>query len=427
MSISTGSGDSSERGRDVFFDSLGSPSVVTLSPSDLPIPPVDDQLDELERLLSDQTLAVASLQEADQTARPLLSPREPHQVAENAPDLLPPDYHPSAPNEAASPPSGSSPSTEDMEPQAAPKKAASVTQATRRSSDERNNREATRDDASLLQDALPPNVRPTPPIQPIELTPDEREEMAEGVTDEQRAALQAEVDNLYQQVVDILGPNQRKSNYALRLLKEARQIILAQPEGFAEAEYRVQQVKTLLLQRMESQQSGKRHGGLIFLYETLFLLIFMAVFYGTYLLQEPLASWLSKTTGASLDVGTLQAFFPLWSTFLWGGIGGAIGALYSLWWHVAQEQDFDRQYTLWYIAQPVMGVVLGSIIYLVISAGFLVLQVEPTFSQDAMGGWLGPALIACIAGFRQNFVYDLFSRIISTFTPKGEAEPEMEL
>ena len=128
----------------------------------------------------------------------------------------------------------------------------------------------------------------------------------------------------------------------------------------------------------------------------------------------------------AVAVGTLQAFFPFWSTFLWGGIGGAIGALYSLWWHVAEEQDFDRQYSLWYIAQPIMGVVLGGIIYLLISAGFLVLQVVPVNQQNSMGHWLGPALIACIAGFRQNFVYDLFNRIIATFSPKDEVEAQSE-
>ena len=109
---------------------------------------------------------------------------------------------------------------------------------------------------------------------------------------------------------------------------------------------------------------------------------------------------------------------------MWGGIGGAVGALYSLWWHVADRQDFDRQFVLWYIVQPIMGMVLGGIIYLAIASGFLVLQATPApASPGNVGSWLMPSLVACVAGFRQNFVYEVLNRVIAAFLPKtGETD-----
>lgn len=109
---------------------------------------------------------------------------------------------------------------------------------------------------------------------------------------------------------------------------------------------------------------------------------------------------------------------------MWGGIGGAVGALYSLWWHVADRQDFDRQYLMWYIVQPIMGMVLGGIIYLAIAAGFLVLQATPAVGPTNIGSWLMPSLLACLAGFRQNFVYEVLDRIMAAFMPKKDEEDE---
>ena len=54
-----------------------------------------------------------------------------------------------------------------------------------------------------------------------------------------------------------------------------------------------------------------------------------------------LAQWFGVMTGAGAATPSMSVIFPPWSTMLWGGIGGIVGALYSLHWHVAELQDFD--------------------------------------------------------------------------------------
>ena len=102
---------------------------------------------------------------------------------------------------------------------------------------------------------------------------------------------------------------------------------------------------------------------------------------------------------------------------MWGGIGGVVGALYMLWWHVANLQDFDGQYSLWYLVQPLMGLVLGGIMFLVLAGGFLVVQVDLTNPKATTAVRLLPYLVAVLAGFRQNWVYEQLDRLMALFTP----------
>ena len=50
--------------------------------------------------------------------------------------------------------------------------------------------------------------------------------------------------------------------------------------------------------------------------------------------------------------------------------------LYPLWWHISEQQDFDRHYLTWYLVQPLLGLVLGGIVFLLMAGGFLLLQVN---------------------------------------------------
>ena len=68
------------------------------------------------------------------------------------------------------------------------------------------------------------------------------------------------------------------------------------------------------------------------------------------------------------------------NSLFWGGLGGVVGALYALWKHVADNQDFDPQYSIWYITNPILGVALGAFIFLVIQAGFFSLTAGATTS-----------------------------------------------
>jgi hypothetical protein len=137
----------------------------------------------------------------------------------------------------------------------------------------------------------------------------------------------------------------------------------------------------------------------------------------------PFASGLGRLGG--MTEATVAQLFPLWNTMMWGGIGGVVGALYHLWWHISDRQDFDREYFMWYLVQPIMGLVLGGIVFLLLAGGLLILQVNLTDTQNTnTARQLLPYLLAVLSGFRQNFVYEQFDRVIALFTPASRKETE---
>ncbi len=92
-------------------------------------------------------------------------------------------------------------------------------------------------------------------------------------------------------------------------------------------------------------------------------------------------------------------------------------ALWSLYHHISVERDYNPVENLWYYSQPVLGMVLGGIVFLIMGAGFLVVQVDLDAQDAALGARLLPAAIAVVAGFRQNMVLDLVERIVSLIVP----------
>ncbi len=102
-----------------------------------------------------------------------------------------------------------------------------------------------------------------------------------------------------------------------------------------------------------------------------------------------------------------------------------IGAFYSLYWHVAKVKDFDKQYMMWYIVQPVVGLLLGALVHLLIGSGFISARGE-TASGAEVALSLFPYAVACIAGFRQRFILEMIDRIIQLITPSPEPRQPAE-
>ncbi|MDH4137875.1 MAG: hypothetical protein OEW09_14330, partial [Anaerolineae bacterium] len=94
----------------------------------------------------------------------------------------------------------------------------------------------------------------------------------------------------------------------------------------------------------------------------------------------------------------------------------------------------------WYIVQPVMGIILGGIVYLILAAGFVSVQALAAQGPTVTETMANPAVkafhsvVACVAGFRQRFVYEMLDRIVQVLTPaprtkaerKAEAEAEKQ-
>ena len=154
------------------------------------------------------------------------------------------------------------------------------------------------------------------------------------------------------------------------MLREARQLMIDTPEEFGNAEYRVMQVATAVERRRQSRQQARTLGPWLFLYLSFWLVAFTAG-----LIFANQATDYVRILGGSASPRS-PALLPALMTMLWGGIGGAVGGLYALWYHIADRQDFDRTYSMWYYVQPLMGLVLGAIMFLILAGGFLIVQVN---------------------------------------------------
>lgn len=105
-----------------------------------------------------------------------------------------------------------------------------------------------------------------------------------------------------------------------------------------------------------------------------------------------------------------------------GGIGAIVGAITTLWKHAAREMDYSRQYYMWYITTPILGMILGVFIYTAIGEGIIFYSTgDTTLTSPAI-----IYIIAFIIGFQQNVAYDIMRRILRLFRLSGDEEEEEE-
>ena len=103
------------------------------------------------------------------------------------------------------------------------------------------------------------------------------------------------------------------------------------------------------------------------------------------------------------------------SSLIWGGLGGVIGAIFYLGKHVSHDVDFNRQFSLWYFASPLLGMLLGAFVYLVMQAGLVAMTIDNSTGTTQVSFPLPIYVLAFIVGFQQNVAYDLIRRILSVF------------
>jgi hypothetical protein len=224
---------------------------------------------------------------------------------------------------------------------------------------------------------------------------------------DQRQKLWDETLKLYREVPDLLTGEDNQQ--ALELLRQAQDILLERPRQFDMAMFKVGQVQSLVSWRRNVNVWSNTYGWAIFAYEVLWIVALVGGIFGApYVVDEVL-----RLAGGEPITGFVAG---LWSTMMWGGLGGVVGAFYSLHKHVAQVRDFDRQYSMWYIVQPVMGMLLGTLVHLLTGAGFLTAQMGTDAEGRLIASFFRSA-VACIAGFRQRSVLEIIDRVVQVITP----------
>ena len=257
-----------------------------------------------------------------------------------------------------------------------------------------------------------------------DLTDEQARRILGRVTPEQLRALSRDIDRLYDRATQDLANDALRGERALELLRQSRMILLERPENYVDAEYQVQRVQAMLIAATNSRQWALELGPRLFRYETAWMVFLLLAFILSNGFWPRISIWLTTVVGVPTTSLVISQAMPFLSTLFWGGLGGTIGALWSLWYHISERRDFDREYNIWYLTQPIMGLVLGGLVYLLFATGLLVLQAGTQTSSESLGARLLPSLIAAIGGFRQNFVYEQMGRIVELFSGRqGQNEP----
>jgi hypothetical protein len=217
---------------------------------------------------------------------------------------------------------------------------------------------------------------------------------------ERRKKLDQEIEALYVRVAKELSDNAKDVMFALERLKKAQGIVIEDMRQYEEALYWVAQVKNMLVKKHNLRRYSYSWGMFIFLYGLIWLAALIAGFF--------------------TDIGISET--GGWFSALAGGIGGVVTILYNLSWQVSVRQEFDRQHIMKYLIQPIMGVGLGTVIFFITSAGFLVINSGELGGDDPvnLGGpqlMVFQILLGFMAGFGQQFVYVAIDGIIQRLSP----------
>lgn len=226
-----------------------------------------------------------------------------------------------------------------------------------------------------------------------------------------RLIMRARIDRFWQRTEEAQSRINREVNNVelaeslLTLIQQARNYLLAGKENYEEADKLLGEVEHRLDFIPRMRESSRKYAPWILVYEVAWLILLGGMFY--FVNIAPVALLMTRTV-MSINIAQLI------NSMIWGAMGGVVGALFVLWRHVSERQDFDHQHALWYYTNPILGVPLGAFIFVLVQAGFFTLTAGST-ETPVINSALVVYLLAWVAGFRQNLVYDLVRRILDVF------------
>lgn len=259
---------------------------------------------------------------------------------------------------------------------------------------------------------------PEEPIEPIELpdrqlTDEEKAAVLSWLTDEKLREMQQEVLDTYEQIRNTVAENETLTNKAFNSLLKARDILLRRDVArISQAEYYIEQTQALLRRIHVSQEAARKYQLPILVWG-----IFWAVAYLAVLLLLGQPSFVEKISPNLTSIDNLVDMPVFIAAVAWGGIGGAVAVLYSLFKHIG-TRDFDPQYNISYLGKPFLGAIIGATTYIVLNLMIRVLGMIPA-GLDAGVGVTAPSVspgviyvVAWASGFKENRILDLVDRIM---------------
>lgn len=110
----------------------------------------------------------------------------------------------------------------------------------------------------------------------------------------------------------------------------------------------------------------------------------------------------------------LMLMLNAWPAAAAGAVGGVFNLFKDLYRHISVKQDFHRQHLMSYLVQPVIGLVLGMVMYFLVASGYLVIRNDDgsTMTVGSEAVFALQLLLGWIAGFRQHTVTDFIQKLI---------------
>jgi hypothetical protein len=199
----------------------------------------------------------------------------------------------------------------------------------------------------------------------------------------------------------------RVTEECLKLLARARVELAA--GHLADAHDAVLRAECLLSRTERSSATVRRWGPAICLYE-------VALLVGLLLLALQGDQWLPRWLGEQPT--SWMAIAPY---CLWGALGGVVAGLFGFYLHAA-GRDFDRAYVAYYFLKPIVGLVLGPLVYLLARAGLVAVQADGRAIERPELLYLG----AFVLGFGERYSLRLIDRVAGAIFGPTEAAAQPE-
>jgi len=183
-------------------------------------------------------------------------------------------------------------------------------------------------------------------------------------------------------------------------VQAARNELMGGKVNFEEAERLINEVEYRIGQGERVRRWSYTFGSLLFLYELVFAVVMV------YLLFTRLISGLQPEGHFIIYMGVSMVF---------GGLGGVVGAWFSLVKHVAQDQDFEWQHTMWYLTSPLLGVFTGLVVVVISYVGLITLIPNSDTNGIVISTPWSVYLLAFVVGYQHNVFISLLKRVLKVF------------
>ncbi len=219
------------------------------------------------------------------------------------------------------------------------------------------------------------------------------------IPDERLSSLWQEIDALQREIVENVGGDRTLTDTHQQELLRASNLLLEGRHNYDKARAIVYRIRGDLARERKVEEWTARYGkGLIAYYGVWGVVLVALAILGPQIAQ------------LGTRLGISAALVDGYAAALWGAFGGLVGAIWVLL-NRRTRRDFDPSQLTWYIFNPVLGLVMGVIAYVIFYAGIVSSAALAPGAESALNDSPFALYIFCfLAGNQQQVVLDLLNR-----------------